>query len=1308
MKKMFDIPFDQFQRYEICSRLIQAYSKNQQMRILDIGGFFIGPSGKPLLPAVEFLKTHDVLVIDTIDVETPNYMKSDGRNLPFADASFDFVISNDVLEHVHPHDRKQFIGELIRVAKKYVIINNPYYTAKTALAEKILYEYLVNVLDTEHEMLSEHLKYGLPEIDVISKYLDDANAKYTYYFSGDIDNWLYLMILRHELMSKKAGHLVNYLDSYFNEHHFETEMNLHQGYRSTLIIATSEDNTLLENNFFNEIGTRTATKVQMPFSSIIDLFRLKSENEQKSVYDLMHSNFNSITPRMSLGNQITQTFTCSSANLYKIGLLVATFTEKLQGYLKINLLDLENDSAVVEKVISLIDFKDNEWFYIDFPPLFDSNNKNYMLKIEQISNTPGCAFYISNDSQYGQLMFNDNLIDGNLSIRLQIRETNQPEKYVLLSQEKRDLQKYNMLLENKLSEAERQVQFLNNLLEQKNNNIELLQNDLIQKEHYFKNIHEYIEDLKENANRIKETFSEQFNKLEIKSNSNDHRIQELNNQIQTLNQKVSEQENIVLHKDQELQTIYATISWKITKPLRWMTRKKRAFVRLCRAYSRFTYKNGGLLKGSFKAPDKVLKIIKRHGVKGFIRKLKEHSNAHSIQPVMIPLKEVKFDTNKFVVNSIEEYSLLQPHIKTVDIIVCVHNALDDVKRCLESVIQYTKPPYNLILVDDGSKEEAAAYLRHFSETQNAILIRNDEARGYTLAANQGLRKSTSDYALLLNSDTIVTSMWIDRMIACAESDEKIGMVGPLSNTASWQSIPELLVNGDWADNDLPENITVKDMAGYVAANSQRVYPQIDFLNGFCLMIKRSVIEQIGIFDEETFARGYGEENDYCIRVKKAGYRLAVADDAYVFHAQSKSYSHEKRKVLAQQADAALAAKHGQAAISQGVEVCRYDRVMEGIRARSASMLDKLNLIKEGLERYEGLRVLFILPILDAGGGGNVVIQEAEAMLDMGVDVRILNLAEHKLHFQKSYERDHFRVPVIYINDVNEIDNVASNFDAVIATAFHTVEWMKDCSSNGQPIRAYYIQDFEPYFFEKGTLNYEKAWKSYDLYPDLIRVTKTEWNQREVKKQIGVNSYLVGPSVNTELFRPRRRRDHDWPNRPLRIAAMVRPSTPRRNPALTMEILKEATLKHGSNIEIIIFGCNSDDPDFLNLELDFQWKNAGVLTRRELAWLLNEVDIFVDYSSFQAMGLTAMEAMACGAAVIVPKQGGASSFLKHNENGIIVDTSSKDACINALNKLILDQDLRSRLQRQATYDICKFSTENAAFKLLDSMFGRRIR
>jgi glycosyltransferase involved in cell wall biosynthesis len=254
-----------------------------------------------------------------------------------------------------------------------------------------------------------------------------------------------------------------------------------------------------------------------------------------------------------------------------------------------------------------------------------------------------------------------------------------------------------------------------------------------------------------------------------------------------------------------------------------------------------------------------------------------------------------------------------------------------------------------------------------------------------------------------------------------------------------------------------------------------------------------------------------------------------------------------------------------------------------------------------------------------------------------------------------------------------------------------------------PVRGYYIQDFEPRFFQEGTQAFRTARESYARYPDLVRVTKTEWNRDTIKQEVGVDCSIVGPSVDVDLYRPRHRRDGDWPARQLRIAAMIRPSTPRRNPKLTMEALRSVYRIHGDNLQFILFGCDANDPAFLELPRDFAWLSAGVLTRPQLAFLLNEIDIFVDFSSFQAMGLTALESMACGAAVVLPQSGGASSFARHEENSLIVDTASEQSCVDGLQRLIMDAKLRAQIQRRAMYDVCQYAPERAAFNIMKALF-----
>ncbi len=519
----------------------------------------------------------------------------------------------------------------------------------------------------------------------------------------------------------------------------------------------------------------------------------------------------------------------------------------------------------------------------------------------------------------------------------------------------------------------------------------------------------------------------------------------------------------------------------------------------------------------------------------------------------------------------------------------------------------------------------------------------------------------------------------------------------LSNTASWQSIPKIEENGDWAANPLPYGIDVLEMGILISKNSAQMYPNMPLLNGFCLVIKRAVIESIGYFDEENFGQGYGEEDDYVLRARKAGWKMALADDVYIFHAQSKSYSSEKRKQLSAQSGKILVNKHGQGIIDEGVFYCLMDRVLNGIRVKSSFLWDREKIIREGREKFSGKKILFLLPIAKAFGGGNIILSEGIAMQKMGVEVSIFNLEGHRGQFEKSYPG--LSLPVIY-GEKENLPEISEHFDAVVATAYHTVEWLRNLKNIK---KGYYIQDFEPRMFSKGSKEYEQALKSYTLLENLICFTKTNWNREIVLDETGKQAMVVGCDFEVDLFLPRPTQKNHWPNGPIQIAAMIRPETEYRQPGLTMKILKKISDQYRGMVEINLFGTTATNHLFQSMEVEFPWKLYGLLAPEQVAFLLNEMDIFVDCSTYQAMGLTALEAMASGCAVIAPIEGGADTFINHGQNGYLVDTKVESEIMKQLRFLIENHQNRTEIQSRALLSAQQYYPEVVSFNLLSGLF-----
>ena len=232
-----------------------------------------------------------------------------------------------------------------------------------------------------------------------------------------------------------------------------------------------------------------------------------------------------------------------------------------------------------------------------------------------------------------------------------------------------------------------------------------------------------------------------------------------------------------------------------------------------------------------------------------------------------------------------------------DVIVAVHNALDYAKACFASLLPTLRESDGLIIVNDVSDTETCDWLREFAKSDSRIrLLENEQNLGYTGSANRGLQASNAPFKIMLNSDTLVSANWLEKMLMVAYCDEKTGIVGPLSNAASYQSVPFLeYTASNTPINEMPKGRTVSDMDILCeGAAPYGAYPSVPLVHGFCFGIKQEVVDEVGLFDEINFARFFGEENDYCMRAVEAGFTLRVATPVYVFHAKSKSISEEIR------------------------------------------------------------------------------------------------------------------------------------------------------------------------------------------------------------------------------------------------------------------------------------------------------------------------------------------------------------------------------------------------------------------------------
>ena len=211
-----------------------------------------------------------------------------------------------------------------------------------------------------------------------------------------------------------------------------------------------------------------------------------------------------------------------------------------------------------------------------------------------------------------------------------------------------------------------------------------------------------------------------------------------------------------------------------------------------------------------------------------------------------------------------------PAFGTTSIVIVTYNQLEYTRLCVESIRRLTDEPYELIVVDNASLDGTLEYLRAQPDVR---LIVNAENRGFPAAANQGIAVARGEQVLLLNNDTIVTTGWLRRMLGALHSDPEVGLVGPCSNCVS---------GAQQVDARYDDLSGLDGFAWEWGKAHDRVVEDTTRLIGFCLLIRRELIDEIGVLDER-FGVGCFEDDDYCRRALRAGYRAVIARDAFVHH-----------------------------------------------------------------------------------------------------------------------------------------------------------------------------------------------------------------------------------------------------------------------------------------------------------------------------------------------------------------------------------------------------------------------------------------
>jgi len=309
------------------------------------------------------------------------------------------------------------------------------------------------------------------------------------------------------------------------------------------------------------------------------------------------------------------------------------------------------------------------------------------------------------------------------------------------------------------------------------------------------------------------------------------------------------------------------------------------------------------------------------------------------------------------------------------VVLPVYRGRSETLACIYSVLS-ADPHSPLVAIEDCSPEgDLSTSLRELADEGLFQLLHNRENLGFAPTVNRGMSVYPERDVVLLNSDTEVFGDWLARLNRTAHRESDIATVTPLSNNAEICSYPYWL-----RDNNMALEVGYATLDELAARVNQGLYAAAPTAVGFCMYLRRSCLDEVGLFDER-FAKGYGEENDFCLRASQQGWRHVIAGDVFVRHVGSVSYRSgtlgRRRRALA-----LLQERYP----SYGADIQAYIR-RDPLRQLRLN-LDVARLVRGTPRRTPTRSVLFV--VHHWGGGVEQHVEDMQRGLEAeGVDVYFL-------------------------------------------------------------------------------------------------------------------------------------------------------------------------------------------------------------------------------------------------------------------------------------------------------------------------------
>ena len=638
-------------------------------------------------------------------------------------------------------------------------------------------------------------------------------------------------------------------------------------------------------------------------------------------------------------------------------------------------------------------------------------------------------------------------------------------------------------------------------------------------------------------------------------------------------------------------------------------------------------------------------------------------------------------------------SILAKGVKPVDIVIPVYGGLQVLAPCLSSIAQRTGWPYKLIIVDDATPDGSTqSFLTEWAkDNPSHTILFNKKNRGFAATVNRGIEAGENEYICVLNSDVLVTGGWLFKMVMTLETDARNKIVNPCTNNTAVINIP------------MQPGYDYNDMNRAFEKLSSHSYPEI-MPTGFCFMMPRSLVDDIGTLDEGYVS--YGEETDFWMRTitrihngEVTGWRSVLADDTYIFHERGTSFSVMGDEEHMGYRRSGSSRFHG---IWPGFKAWEQSfditRSLATLRAPIAE-----DLIKKENPKY---RICFVVFSTENCGGMKVITDIVNHLNEIGAEAKVAHVKRDP-SMKKNVLPSLRTEPIVFegaSDFVNTFqDRVFTNGIVVAGTG--ELMPLVAAVTNGKPkMTSVHLSQSDDRSIAP-TKEMQKSIRNANKLADYT-ITNSQWTAKKMKKEHKVHGSF-NPGYDNLMFYPKGRAGGD--ERPTVLVSLGNTVYPFKGHARGVDLCEHLhTLAKENKQEIRILANGVDaiagHPYIVGL---------GILPQTRFAKVLGtEVDVYVDPAHNHSYGLPALEAMASGAIPVCWNNKGILEYATDGLDAIVVPnkTTSSVLAERIYNLLFKEPKRRASLLEAGQTTIKKLTRQQGVLsfvRLLEEQLHLRV-